>query len=617
MDREVGGYRLERRLGRGAMGEVWLGRHGESGGIAAVKVLRNEMRKHQWFERERRAIARLSHPNIVGLYDLGPDYLITAYVHGPNLQHRMRAPIEPALALRVARQIASALDHAHESGVVHRDVKPSNILLDEEENAYLADFGIARLLDEDSASDVGAGTPAYMAPEQANGDLATPLSDQYALGRTLLALLVGDRLPQDPAEALNLLPKHLPPELRAILWRATSVNPQDRYPSMRGLLAALDSIDLRGSTVSPPPLALRRPTAGLEWTRRAHKTQRSGVDLERADYRLSELIDIGNFRRETGYHEFGFAMWARGERLGPVTEPDALARATEIVVLIHGYMGTRDSWGGVAQSICRDNGHTVVLVPDCYGFGESRFDGVPTEEQASPAGLLRAVRAWLRTLHLSNIPTVLVGHSAGSVAVLTATSKELGENVHRVAITPVFSFAHTAQRRLLRLFARLVDMLGRFPSLFERFVRMLYSTPDMKSRYDEANRERLIRLTLSADPRVLAQVTRAGINMRPPDAPDLERCLIIITPDDPLVPEHIVARALDELGFPANKVHRLAWGGHFPHAHSEEHPEWTNRNIDDMVGLIDAVLDTTRAETTGMSTSRTAVLTAATAKARG
>jgi pimeloyl-ACP methyl ester carboxylesterase/predicted Ser/Thr protein kinase len=611
MDREVGGYRLERRLGRGAMGEVWLGRHEASGGIAAVKILRPEARRHQLFARERRANARLSHPHIVALYDVGPDFLATAYVHGPNLQHRMRVPIEPALALRIARQIASALDHAHASGVVHRDVKPSNILLDEEENAYLADFGIARILDEESSADVGAGTPAYMAPEQARGELATPLSDQYALGRTLLALLAGDRLPKDPSEALQLLPTHLPAELRAILWRATAIAADNRFPSMRGFCAALDSIDLRNSTIAPAQLPPRRPQSGFEWTTRAQKTQ-TVADLQRADYLLSELVEIGDFRRETGYRDFGFAVWGRGAKLGPVTSPEAFARATEIVVLLHGYFGTRDSWEGVAQSICRDNGHTLVLVPDLWGFGESCFEGVPSEEQASPAGSLRAVRAWLKLLHLENVPTVLVGHSGGAVAVLTATSKELGENVHRVAITPVFSFADTAQRRALKMFAKLVEVLGRFPSLFERFARWMYNTRDFRLRYDEANRERLIRLTVAANPRVLAQLTRAGLSMRPPDAPDLERCLIIVTPDDPLVPEEIVQRALRELGFPANKVFRLASGGHFPHARSEEHPEWTNRNIDDMVGLIDAVLDTTRVETTGASTSsRTQLLTAA------
>src|SRR5688572_59650 len=189
-ERRAGDYRLERRLGRGAMGEVWLGRHARTGALAAVKLIRGgpqaRERVARFFARERRAIARLSHPHIVALFDVGPDFIVTAYIDGSDLARRLETPIDPARAVEIALQIASALSHAHENRIVHRDVKPSNILLDCRGNAFLADFGLATLLDDGDGDAAGerAGTPHYMAPEQTRGEPAGPASDQYALART-------------------------------------------------------------------------------------------------------------------------------------------------------------------------------------------------------------------------------------------------------------------------------------------------------------------------------------------------------------------------------------------------------------------------------------------------
>jgi serine/threonine-protein kinase len=129
------------------------------------------------FDRERRAIGRLGHPHIVALFDVGPDWLATAYVDGTDLARRSKTPIDPATAVHVTLQIASAPAHAHAYGVVHRDVKPSNILIDTAGNAFLGDFGLA-LLPEALDDDARVGTPAFMAPEQARGELASPPADQ-------------------------------------------------------------------------------------------------------------------------------------------------------------------------------------------------------------------------------------------------------------------------------------------------------------------------------------------------------------------------------------------------------------------------------------------------------
>jgi serine/threonine protein kinase len=215
---QVGAWRLVRRPGGGAMGEVWLGRHGSMGNWAAVKMLRRG--RDAWrasFERERRAIARLSHPHVVRLFDVGEDWIATAWVDGGDLQRRLRTPLPPADSLRIVSQVGAALAHAHSAGVVHRDVKPGNILIDRRGNAFLGDFGLAAFA-EDPESHLGGGTPAYMAPEVRRGQSAGPAADQYALALTLLTLLTGAQEPSpEPMLALDALPDRFPPGLCAAL----------------------------------------------------------------------------------------------------------------------------------------------------------------------------------------------------------------------------------------------------------------------------------------------------------------------------------------------------------------------------------------------------------------
>src|SRR5688572_15575888 len=257
-DATVGDYQLVRRIGRGAMGEVWLARHTRTGGVAAVKVLRDgsaksRERMRRFFARERRAVARLSHPNVVQLFDLGPDYIAMRYIDGPTLARRLGTPIEPAYALDIALQIASALAHAHSRGVVHRDVKPSNILLDSLGNAFLADFGLAALLDDKDAAEDRGGTPQYMAPEQARGEPAGPAADQFALAIVIAEMLVGGRVTADPDAIAKALPDALPGTLVDTLRKAVDPDAAKRWPSVDEFATALRALDV---TRAPAPQRL-------------------------------------------------------------------------------------------------------------------------------------------------------------------------------------------------------------------------------------------------------------------------------------------------------------------------------------------------------------------------
>jgi serine/threonine protein kinase len=259
-------YRLEALLGQGGMARVYRGLDVRLKRWVAIKVIDARFQTNSKyvmrFEREAQAIAQLEHPHIVRLYRYGEVkgllYMAMQYIEGASLNHLLatyRAEeefIEPDEANRIVRQVSLALDYAHHKGVIHRDVKPSNIVLNKQGQAILADFGLALLVDVGTRGEV-FGTPRYMAPEQAMSSASTvPQSDLYALGVILYEMFTG-QLPFNAEKPLDIAMLHLTepppppreirpelsPALEAVILKALAKEAQDRYPSGRALADAL------------------------------------------------------------------------------------------------------------------------------------------------------------------------------------------------------------------------------------------------------------------------------------------------------------------------------------------------------------------------------------------
>ncbi|MDP9425468.1 MAG: protein kinase [Actinomycetota bacterium] len=214
-------YGISGLLGSGGMAKVYLAHDEVLGRDVALKVLREQYAENdefvERFRREAQAAASLSHPNIVATYDRGRSedgsyYIVMEYVPGGTLKDRILrdGPMDPDRAARVAAQIASALDAAHERGVIHRDVKPQNVLLTASGDAKVADFGIARAASESSLSGTSVilGTVSYMSPEQVMGKVAGPRSDLYSLGVVLHEMLTG-RVPFEAENPMAVSMKHV------------------------------------------------------------------------------------------------------------------------------------------------------------------------------------------------------------------------------------------------------------------------------------------------------------------------------------------------------------------------------------------------------------------------
>ena len=259
-------YRIIDTLGEGGMANVYLAEDIILQRKVAVKILRldlqNEPQTQARFQREALATSELSHPNIVSVLDVGTDhglpYMVMEYVDGPDLKDYIRenSPLDLREVIQIMDQILSAVALAHKHNVIHRDLKPQNILMDKRGNIKIADFGIAVALNQSSITQTNSvmGSVHYMSPEQTRGGLVTKQSDIYSLGIILYELITGTvpfngdtpvsialKHAQEPIPSIRKKDRSVPQALENVVLKATAKDPRDRYPSAQAMKADLDS----------------------------------------------------------------------------------------------------------------------------------------------------------------------------------------------------------------------------------------------------------------------------------------------------------------------------------------------------------------------------------------
>ncbi len=292
---QLGDYRVLRRLGYGGMAEVYLCEQQSLCRGVAIKVLKPVLAQDEnyvrRFHREAQAAASLVHANIVHIHEVscidGYHFIVQEYVPGKNLKQILESTeaLAPEVALWVARQVALALAKAHAQGIVHRDIKPENILISNEGTVKVADFGLARVIDDRrqiELTDVGVtmGTPLYMSPEQVEGRTVDKRSDIYSLGVTLYHMLAGHP-PFDGDTPLNVAVQHLhkePPQLAEkrselpdalcqAVHRMLAKDPADRFATAADLLDELRAVPLERPRPSwPEDIGLADSDSGLSVT---------------------------------------------------------------------------------------------------------------------------------------------------------------------------------------------------------------------------------------------------------------------------------------------------------------------------------------------------------------
>jgi serine/threonine-protein kinase len=278
-------YRLIELIGEGGMALVYQAEDSLLCRTVAVKILRpqyaNDSEFVDRFRREARAAASLAHPSVVNIFDVGQedgmDYIVMEYIPGANLKSiiKKEAPLPVERALEITRQIASALNHAHQRNIIHRDIKPHNILITPDGQVKVTDFGIARAVSASSFTQTGmvVGSVHYASPEQVRGGLVGPQSDLYSLGCVLYEMLTA-KVPFSGDTSIAIALQHLqgeavpigqlrpetPPEVVALVEKAMAVEPSDRYPTALAMLKEVTAAQLKIQREAGTPDAMEMPT---------------------------------------------------------------------------------------------------------------------------------------------------------------------------------------------------------------------------------------------------------------------------------------------------------------------------------------------------------------------
>jgi serine/threonine-protein kinase len=392
----AGRYRIEGKLGEGGMSIVFRARDLRHDRVVAVKMLRAELSAAvgaERFLREIRIVAGLQHPHILPLHDSGDAdgsvYYVMPFVEGESLRQRLdrEGALPAAEAIRIAREVSSALDYAHAHGVVHRDIKPENILLSGA-HAIVADFGIARAVDVASGASATAtglvvGTPAYMSPEQAAGESVDGRSDQYSLACVIYEMLSGAapfagttprelmaRHAIEPVPPLSSVKADVAPAVSAALARALSKNPESRYPNPGSLSAALEGTATPAGATTPVPQPAAPVPPAPTPSRRGRTVTALGIVLVLA------LVAV---------------VWGLRNRSNPAPpiEPASPGAATAIAVLPFAVPGA----------------DTLGLSEGIVGLLGTKLDG---------AGDLRVVDSRALLSHLAQQKGVRLGPNEGS-----------------------------------------------------------------------------------------------------------------------------------------------------------------------------------------------------------
>ena len=290
--KQLGGYEFLNVIGYGGMATVYRARQLSMQRIVALKVLPRQFMQDdtymQRFHREVEIVSRLEHRNIVPVHDYGEfdrqPYIVMRYMPAGSVDDLLRSgPLDFELTQKIIEQIAPALDYAHTKGVLHRDLKPSNILMDDNGDAYLTDFGIARVLGENMGgisitTKHVVGTPAYMSPEQAQGQSLDNRSDIYSLGVTLFEMATGHRpfvaetpygvavlQVTTPPPAPRTLNVNIPVPLENVIMRTMKKKPDERYNSAILLSEAVRSaLDPDAASIHDTMIGVAKPTKPVE-----------------------------------------------------------------------------------------------------------------------------------------------------------------------------------------------------------------------------------------------------------------------------------------------------------------------------------------------------------------